>query len=81
MATLEKRIEVLEQASGTGTDLVMFVHLVSLGAVDAEIQRITQGGRAWERQQDESEQDLKDRAQREANPKANPNNSLLFLCF
>ena len=75
MPTLEKRIEALEQASDTNTDMVIFIHLVGMGEVDKEIQRITQGGQEWQRQPDESEQDFKDRARCEAPP------GMMFFCF
>ena len=79
MATLEKRIEALEQATNTNTDRVIFIHLVGMGEVDKEIERITKGGQEWQRQPDESEQALKDRAKSEAVP--NPNGTLMFFCY
>ena len=79
MATLEKRIEALEQASATNTNIVMFIHLVGMGEADKEMERITKGGQEWQRQPDEPVQALKERAQREANP--NPNGALMFLCY
>ena len=78
MQSLEKRITALEQASYSNTDDVMFIHIVGLGEVDREIQRITHGGQDWQRQPDESQQALKDRAQHGANP--NPYGATVFLC-
>ena len=78
MQTLERRVSALEQASYSNTDDVMFVHFVGMGEVDKEIQRITHGGQDWQRQPDESEQALKDRAQLEATP--NPHGAMVFLC-
>ena len=80
MATLEKRIEALEQASYTNTEVVIFIHLVGMGATDKEIERITKGGQEWQRQPNESEQDLKDRATREASPPA-PKCRAMFFCY
>jgi hypothetical protein len=57
---------------------VMFIHFVDMGEVDKEIQRIAHGGQAWQRQPDESEQALKERAQQGANP--NPHGATVFLC-
>lgn len=79
MATLEQRIEALEQASDINADMVMFIHLVSMGETDEEIERITKGGQEWQRHPEESEQALKDRAQSEAKP--NPNGTLVFFCY
>ena len=79
MQAIERRIFALEQVSYSNTDMVMFIHLVGMGDGDKEIQRITQGGQEWQRQPDESEQTLKDRAQREAKP--NPQGALMFLCY
>ena len=78
MQSLEKRITALEQASHSNTDDVMFIHFVGLGEVDMEIQRVTHGGQEWQRQPDESEQALKDRAQQGATP--NPHGATVFLC-
>ncbi len=60
--SLEKRIAVLEQASNTNTDVMIFIHLVGMGETDKEIERITKGGQEWKRQPDESEQAFTDRA-------------------
>ena len=79
MATLEKRIEALEQASDTNNDSVIFIHFVDMGEVDAQIQRITHEGHEWQRQPNESEQDLKDRATREAHSK--PNHAMMLYCY
>ena len=64
MQAIEKRIASLEQASYENTDDVMFIHFVDMGEVDKEIQHITHGGQDWLRQPDESEQAVKDRAER-----------------
>ena len=79
MQALEKRIAALEQVSYSNTDEVMFIHFLGMGEADKEIQRIKNGGQEWERQPDESEQALKDRAQRETKP--NPQGTPMFLCF
>lgn len=59
MATLEKRIEALEQASDTSTDMVILVYLPACGEADKEIERMTHGDHEWKRQPNESEQALK----------------------
>lgn len=79
MATLEKRIEALEQASNTNTDNVIFIHFVGMGEVNAQIQRITHEGQEWQRQPDESERDLKDRALQDA--KSKPHQALMLYCY
>lgn len=79
MATLEKRIEALEQASCSNTDAVLFIHFVAVGEADKEIQRIAHGGQEWQRQPDESEQALKDRAQQESKP--NPHGATVMRCY
>ena len=79
MHSLDKRITVLEQASYSNTDDVMFIHFVFMGEVDKEIQRITHSGQEWQRQPDESEQALKDRAQLGAKP--NPHGATVFHCY
>ena len=68
MATLEKRIALLEQASPTDMEPPLFVHYVGLGTEAKQIERITKGNQSWERQPDESEDALKDRAMRETPP-------------
>ena len=78
MQTLEKRITALERVSYSNTDYVRFIHFVALGEVDKEIQRITRGAQEWQRQPDESEQALKDRAELGAKP--NPHGATVFLC-
>ena len=78
MQTLERRIAALKQSSFTNTVAVMFIHLVGMGEVDREIQRIACRGQKWQRQPEESEQALKDRAQHGANP--NPHGATVFLC-
>ena len=79
MQAIEKRIASLEQASYENTDDVMFIHFVDMGEVDKEIQHITHGGQDWLRQPDESEQALKDRAERESKP--NPCGAMVLLCY
>jgi len=79
MPTLEKRIEALEQAIPTDKEPPLFIRFVGMDAEAEPIERITHGGKAWERQTDESEQDLKDRALLEtATPK--PGCRTVFLC-
>ena len=78
MQALQKRIKALEQASYSTTDDVMFIHFVGLGEANKEIQRVTHGGQDWQRQLDESEQALKDRAQKGVKP--NPHGATVFLC-
>lgn len=80
MATLEKRIEALEQASLADNMGPMFIHFVGLDTKDSEIQRITKGAQEWQRQPDESEQALKDRATREVAPPP-PKCCTMFLCY
>ena len=79
MQNLYKRITALEQASYSNTDDVMFIHFVDMGEVDKEIQHITHDGQDWQRQPDESEQALKDRAERESKP--NPCGAMVLLCY
>ena len=78
MQALLKRITAPEQASYSHTDDVMFIHFVGMGEVDKEIQRITHWGQEWQRQPDESQQALKDRAQPGAKP--NLQGATVFLC-
>ena len=78
MQALLKRITALEQASYSDTDDVMFIHFVGMGEANKEIQRITHGGQDWQRQPDESQQALKDRAQQGAKP--NLQGATVFLC-
>lgn len=59
-------------------DAVLFIHFVAMGE-DKEIQRITHGGQEWQRQPDESEQALKDRAQQESKP--NPHGATVLRCY
>ena len=80
MQALQKRITALEQASYSHTDDVTFIHFVGMGEVDKEIQRITHGGHDWQRQPNESEQALKDRAIREV-PPPKAGCGTLFLCY
>lgn len=79
MATLENRIAALEQASPNDMEPPIFIHFVGMGAEAVPIERITHGGKAWERQPDESEQDLKDRAMRDTG-QAQPGCRTVFLC-
>ena len=80
MATLEKRIALLEQATPTDMEPPIFVHFVGLGTEASQIERVTHGGKAWERQPNESEQDLKDRAMRETLPPP-PRCRTVFTCW
>ncbi len=78
MTTLNARVAALEQVSQEIDTEPMFIHFV--GFDDAsEIQRITKGNQAWQRQPDESEQDLNDRSLRETDPAPN-GCKLVFLC-
>ena len=61
------------------TDVVIFVHLVGMGATDKDIERITRGGQEWQRQPDESEKALEDCAKSEA--VLNPLGTLMFSCY
>ena len=79
MQTLDKRITTLEQASPTDIGPI-FIHLVGLGTKDNEIVRIEKGSKLWERQPNESEQDLKDRAISEL-PPPKAGCSTVFLCY
>ena len=67
MQTLDKRITALEQARPTETG-PFFIHLVAMGSEGGEIQRITKGNHEWLRQPEESEDELKSRAEHEAGP-------------
>ena len=78
MQTTETRITALEQASPSADRGPIFVHFVAMGTKDSEIQRVTKGNQEWTRLPGESEQELKDRAQREATP--NPHGMLVFTC-
>lgn len=80
MQALEKRVTALEQASPATNTEPVFIHFVALGGQNAQIERITKGGKEWQRQPGESEQDLKDRAIREV-PPPQPNTSTVFLCY
>jgi hypothetical protein len=79
MTTLDKRIAALEQAkpANIGT---FYVHLVGLDTKDSEIERITKGDHVWQRQPGETEQELKERAKREA-PPPKEGGSTTFLCY
>lgn len=79
MATLEKRIALLEQATPTDMEPPLFVHFVGLGTEASQIERITHGGKAWKRQPDESEDALKDRVTLETAP-PQPGCRTVFLC-
>ncbi len=67
MATLEKRVEALEQVQPTNEHLkTLIVHFVTPGHLDAPIDHLrATGGGHWTRHDGESEQQFKDRAQRE----------------
>lgn len=69
MLNLETRIAALEQASPQYIAPNIFICCVAEGSAD-ELKRITYQGQTWERHPDESEQDLKDRADRESAPNA-----------
>lgn len=64
MNALLKRVEALEsRAGGVNDSEPMFVHLVAMDADEnAEITRIWQGNREWDRLPDESEEAFKARA-------------------
>lgn len=79
MQSIEKRLTALEQASPTSIG-PFFIHIVGLDTKDSEIQRIEKGYQEWQRQPDESAQDLKDRAIRET-PPPKSGCSNVFLCF
>lgn len=79
MQTLAKRLSALEQASPTDIGPI-FIHFVGLDTKDNEIERITKGDREWQRQPNETVQELKDRAIREVEP-PKPRCSLVFLCY
>lgn len=79
MRKLETRVAALEQATSTSTGPI-FVHFVGMGTKDSEIERITCGVQEWQRQPHESEQDLKDRANREATP-PQPDCCVVFFCY
>jgi hypothetical protein len=79
MQSIEKRIAALEKARPLNIG-PFFIHLVGHDTKDSEIQRITKGTLVWERQTDESEQELKDRAIRET-PPPKPGCSASFLCY
>jgi hypothetical protein len=79
MQSLEKRIAALEQAKPAAIG-PFFIHFVGLGAEDFEFDRITKGDQAWERQPGETEQELKERAQREATP-PQQGSSAFFFCW
>jgi len=80
MATLEKRIALLEQATPTDMEPPMFVHFVGLGTEASQIERITKGNQSWERQPGESEDALKKRAMRETPPPP-PRCRTVFTCW
>jgi len=79
MASLNHRISKLEQASPCESIGPMFIHFVGMDNED-EIQRITNGNQAWQRQPNESEQGLKDRAEREVQPPLVAGCITVFLC-
>ena len=79
MQALEMRLLALEQAIPATNTGPVFIHLVAMGSEGAEINRITKGNHEWLRKSGESEQDLKDRAQRES--QQNPKGVSTFLCY
>ena len=68
MQALEKRLSALEQAIPATNTGPVFIHLVAMGSEGGEIQRITKGNHEWLRQPEESEDELKSRAEHEAGP-------------
>ena len=80
MQALKNRICALEQSSRTDDMGPMYVHFVDLDTAQCEIQRITIGDQEWRRLANESEQELKDRAVREAPPPA-PKCGTVFFCY
>ncbi len=78
MQNLEKRVAALEKATPVDVGTI-FIHLVGMETKDAEIQRIEKGNKVWERQSDESEAGLKERAKSEVTPPL-PGCSTVFLC-
>ena len=80
MQTLGKRVSALEHASPVINTGPVFIHLVGLGNEGAEIERITQGGKEWQRQPGETESILKDRAAGEVMP-PKAGCRTVFLCF
>ena len=79
MQNLDKRITALEQVKHASIG-PFFIHVFGLDVKDCEIERIGKGGKEWQRQLNESEQDLKDRAVRETEP-PNVGCSTVFLCY
>ncbi len=80
MATLEKRITALESRASSTTIGPFFVHFVGLDTKDSEIERITRGDQEWQRQPIETEQELTERAKREA-PPPKDGCSTVFMCW
>jgi hypothetical protein len=79
MQNLDKRLTALEQAKPASIG-PFFIHFVGLDTKDSDIERITKGDKEWQRQPNESEQDLKHRAVSEA-PPPKEGCSLTFLCY
>nr|WP_315848843.1 hypothetical protein [uncultured Rhodoferax sp.] len=79
MQSLDKRIAALEQTKPASIGPI-FIHLVGMDTKDSEIVRVTKGDKEWQRQPNESERDLKDRAIREA-PPPKQGCSTTFLCY
>ena len=79
MATLDKRIAALEQAKPAAIG-PFFIHFVGLGAEDCEFDRITKGDHVWHRQPGETDEELKERAQRET-PPPKDGCSTVFMCW
>ena len=79
MQSLEKRIAALEQAR-PATIGPFFIHFVGLGAEYCPFDRITKGEHAWHRQPGETDEELKERAQRET-PPPKEGCCTIFMCW
>ncbi|MDO9148070.1 MAG: hypothetical protein Q7U52_10465 [Hydrogenophaga sp.] len=79
MQSLEKRIAALEQAK-PATIGPFYIHFVGMDAKDCETERITKGDQAWQRQPGETEQELRERAKREAIP-PQEGGIAIFMCW
>ena len=77
MGTLDKRIAALERAKPAAIG-PFFVHFVGLDTKDSEVERITMGRQEWHRRPGESEQELKERAKREATPPEDGGRTVFF---
>lgn len=79
--SIEKRIAALEQASTTNTDTVIFIILVGMGEAGKELVHIYDNyGNHWNREPNETEQELKDRATAETPRKENSVAMLFGKC-